>query len=263
MLYSHPALVQNSHWNPGRSCQVVINYCGSQGSVLQTDLHELRGFSSRSLFRIWSLGLQNTKGTDPVSFSSACRPGATATQRSTQAQQCCFPWKAGGQQGNGPVQAALPWNRAFHAKITSLSARQLKHIRCGGGGHRWALLLRMKGRDWGREQMLFNFTSVAEAQSISYPKKWQDVTQHSCELRSISIRGKFIVFPALGNPSFITKWDVDYFALPSVLNLVCSGARTTWKASSGCICVVHFSWIVKKAGKSCFAVETEKSQLLI
>lgn len=124
MLYSHPALVQNSYWNPGRSCQVVINYCGSQDSVLQTDLHELRGLSSRISFQ--DLGSRatkpSTKGTDPISFRSACHPGATAAQRSTQAQCCCFSWKAGGLQGNGPVQAALPWNRAFQAKITSLFA---------------------------------------------------------------------------------------------------------------------------------------------
>lgn len=126
MLYSHPALVQNSYWNPGRSCQVVINYCGSRGSVLQTDLHELRGLSSRISFQdLGSTATKpSTKGTDPISFSSACYPSATATQRSMQAQRCCFSWKTGGQQGNGPVQAAWPWNRAFQAKITSLFACQ-------------------------------------------------------------------------------------------------------------------------------------------
>lgn len=115
----------------------------------------------------------------------------------------------------------------------------------------------------GEGTLLGNLTFVAVAQSTSYPKKWQHVTQDAREVRSISICGQFIVFPAVGNPSLIIKWALDEFALPSLLNLLLGCARTTLKASFGYICVVHFSWMVKKTGKSCFAVETEKSQLVI
>lgn len=65
-----------------------------------------------------------------------------------------------------------------------------------------------------KQQLLWDLTSVAGAWNISYPKKWQGVTQDACEVKNLLICGQFIVFPALGNPSFITKWDVD--PMPSI-----------------------------------------------
>lgn len=184
MLHSHPALVQKSYWNPGWSCQVVINYCGSRGSV-QTDLHELRGLSSGISFQDLGSGATklSTKGMDPIPFSSACHPSATATQRSTQAQRCCFCWKARGQQGNGPVQAAWPWNGASQAKITSLFACQtLSTIQLCWRRAWLSSASKDEGKrtvraaGCGREQrLLLSLTFVAGAQATSYPTKWQDV----------------------------------------------------------------------------------------
>lgn len=154
MLYSHPALVQNSYWNPGQPCQVVINYCGSPGSVLQTDLHELRAFSSRICFQ--DLGCRaaelSTKGTDPMSSSSAT-PVPLQPQGAHNPRMAVFLGRqGGGQQGNSPAQAALPWTQSFPSQNNFLLVGVQAQLSCAGGGHSWALLRQSKGRELGFEE---------------------------------------------------------------------------------------------------------------
>lgn len=213
MLYSHPALAQNSYWNPGRPCQVVINYSGSRGSVLQTDLRELRAFSSRICFQ--DLGCRaaklSTKGTDPMSSGSAT-PVPLQPQGAHKLCTAVFLGRqGGGQQGNSPAQAALPWTQRFPGQ-NNFCLLEFKH--------NWAVLeegtaelffCSQREGSWvlRKQQLLWDLMPVAGAWNISYPKKWQSVTQDSCEVKNLPICEQFIVFPALGNPSFITKWDVD------------------------------------------------------
>ena len=197
-----------NYWNPGRSCQVVINYCGSQGSVLQTDLHELRGLSRSISFQDLGSRATNpsTKGTDPITLSSACHPSAAATRSSRQAQCCCCSWKAGGQQGtvlapkhSFPGQNNQPFCLSEFEHNSAVLEEGTAELCFWGRREESAF------RCWGREQLLSNLTFVAGPQNISYAKKWQDVALDAREVRGISICGQLIVSPALGNPSFITK----------------------------------------------------------
>lgn len=149
MPYSHPVLVQNSYWNPGQSCQVVINYRASQGSGLQTDLHELRGLSSRISFQ--DLGSRSTKSkhqrdnliASACSLGSAGRTGATAAPSSTQARRC---WILTGGQAASRDTAGYgePCLETFPCKTARLLlARVSVQFSCAGGGHSSDPILRM------------------------------------------------------------------------------------------------------------------------
>lgn len=154
MLYSHPALVQNSYWNPGQPCQVVINYCGSWGSVLQTDLRELRAFSSRICFQDRGCGAAelSTKGTDPMSCGSATLVPLQPRGAHKPSTAVFLGRQGGGQQGNCPAQAALPWTQRFPGQNNFLLVGVQAQLSRAGEGHSSALLLWSKGRELGFEE---------------------------------------------------------------------------------------------------------------
>lgn len=263
MLYSHPALVQNSYWNPGRPCQVVINYCGSRGSVLQTDLHELRAFSSRICFQ--DLGCRaaklSTKGTNPMSSGSATLVPLQPQGARKPSTAVFLGRQGGGQQGSSPALE----HRAFQAKITSLFA-------CWSSSTIELC--------WRRAQL--SSASAVKGKRAAFWRSnnccgiWLPWLEHGIFLtlrngkvsHRMHVRSKMYWY--VGNLLYFQHWEILLLqngmwipCLPLSLNPVLSGARTALKASFGYICVVHFSWMVKKPGKSCFAVEREKSQLVI
>lgn len=251
MLYSHPALVQNSYWNPGRPCQVVINYCGSRGSVLQTDLHELRAFSSRICFQ--DLGCRaaglSTKGTDPMSSGSAT-PVPLQPRGARGPSSAVFLGRQGrGQQGNSPAQAALPWTQ-------SIPGQNNQPFSCWS----WSTIEPC----WRRAQL--SSPSVIQGRRAGFWGSsnccgiWLLWLEHGVFLTlrngkvSHRMRVRSKIYQYVDNLLYFQHWETLLLLqngmwlprLPSFRNLVLSGARTALKASFGYVCVVHFSWTVKK-----------------